>query len=111
MRRTMNFGRLPRALLIVGVLLVVFVVSFAVVFHRGGEHVGEFCGRVSPGITLGELAAMAEEEGVSLTLPGHRREDGMFLARAHSRASFGRHTCLVVHDGVRVVGVQFEFAD
>ena len=111
MRRAVNGGRLPRALLVMGVLLVVFVLGFTVVFHRGGERVREFCCRVSPGITLGELAAMAAEEGVSLTLPGHRREDGMFLARVHSRASFGRHTCLVVHDGVRVVGARFEFAD
>ena len=111
MRRAVKGGRLPGALLVVGVLLVVFVIGFSVIFHRGGDHVRELCARVSPGITLGELAAMAEEKGVSLTLPGHRREDGMFLARVHSRASFGRHTCLVVHDGARVVGAQFEFAD
>lgn len=100
-----------KAFLVMSVLLIVFVTGFAITFHRGGENVRAFCSRVSSGITLDELAAMAEEEGVELKLPGHRREDGMFLVRAHSRASFGRHTCLVVHDGERVIGAQFEFAD
>ena len=100
-----------KALLIMGVLLMVFVIGFAVIFHGGGERVRVFCTRVSPGITLGELAAMAEEEGVALKLPGHRRENGVFQVRAHSRASYGRHTCLVSHDGERVIGAQFEFAD
>ncbi|HCU68368.1 MAG TPA: hypothetical protein DGF30_03915 [Desulfomicrobium sp.] len=111
MRRAVNGRGVLKAFLVMSVLIIVFVISFALIFHRGGEHVSAFCSRVSSGITLVELAAMAEEEGVELKLPGHRREDGMFLVRAHSRASFGRHTCLVVHDGERVVGAQFEVAD
>lgn len=111
MRRAVNGRGFLEAFLVMGVLLILFVTAFAVIFHRGGEHVRAFCSHASPGMTLGELAAMAERECIVLKLPGHRREDGMFQVRAHSRASHGRHTCLVVHDGVRVVGAQFEFVD
>lgn len=92
-------------------IVALSLVELALMFWLGGRDVEGFCDEIRPGLPVAQLKGLAEEHDVRLDLPGSREDSGAYLAVAHTPRSFGRHTCMVRHDGNAVSGSQYGYAD
>lgn len=85
-------------------------VAFTVLFVSGARDVQEFCSKVTPGTTIGRLKSLAEGRGVTLKAIGVGTAPVPKLM-AHNNRSYGRHTCMIEHDGQQVTKVTSSFLD
>lgn len=91
-------------------LIVVALVGFGAMFWFGGNDVENFCRDAVPGLPFAELVALAGKHDVRLTA-GADDGSGAQSLLAHTPRSYGRHTCLVRHDGKTVIESRYEFTD
>jgi hypothetical protein len=98
------------AALALGGVVAVAMIAFGLMFWIGGNNVDNFCQEANPGFPVAKLPALAARHHVRLK-PGPRDPSGDRTVLAHTPRSYGRHTCLVRHDGNVVIDRRFGFAD
>lgn len=91
-------------------LVVVAMAGFGLMFWIDGNDINNFCQEASPGLAVAELPALAARHHVRLK-PVARDASGVVTLLAHTRRSYGRHTCLVRHDGKVVIERRVDYAD
>jgi hypothetical protein len=91
-------------------LIVIAFVGFGLMFWFGGNDVENFCLDAAPGLPFDQLAALADKHHVRL-VPGSRDSSGAYSSLAYTPKSYGRHTCLVLHDKHVVIESRYGFAD
>ena len=98
------------ALVLIGIAALSSV-ELVSMFWLGGRDVKNFCDEIKPGLPAAQLAGLAKKHDVRLNMPGSRENSGMYLVVAQTPRSFGRHTCMVRHDGNTVTGSRHGYAD
>lgn len=91
-------------------VVVLAMVAFGAIFSSGGNDIEAFCQSAKPGLPVTELAALAERHGVRLRKMSGA-DSGPPSLLAHTARSYGRHTCVIVHDNQIVVESRNSFAD
>lgn len=102
--------RLKIALVLAGIAAL-SLCEIALMFWLGASDVEDFCDEIKPGLQVAQIAVLAKKYGVSYRLPGMREDSGAYVALVHTPRSYGRHTCVVKHDNVVIIGRQYQYAD
>lgn len=87
--------------------LLAWIGWFAWSMATGRERVTALCAQIRPGMTVGELAAFAEQNGLG---PRRLNADTRLAYLAESR-SYGRHACRVELERGVVTKADYNFAD
>ena len=95
---------------VAGVALLLLLSAPFVGLALEGPIVSSACESIAPGTGTESLrSAMSERWMIKQT--GGLETDGMKTFRIYSSVGFGRHTCVVTHDGSSVIQVRHDYQD
>jgi len=97
--------------LVLAGIIALSLVEISIMFWSGGKDVHDFCMEIKPGLPVSQIADLAKEHNVRYVLPGSVDNSGGYRVLVSSPRSFGRHTCLIRHDHVRVIESRYGYAD
>lgn len=78
-------------------LAIVAAILYPVYYVWDTGRIDTFCESIKPGMTLDELNALADENGISLNSPdGQTGETAQWMTSVELKASIDRYACVII---------------
>lgn len=90
---------------------VLLTAIFAIFYFSSKSGMEAFCSKAIPGMPVSGFKALAKSEGIRLKPLNATTNSTVQRLLAYDIRSHGRHSCMIEHDGLQVIGATVSFLD